>query len=299
MQSLIRHVKTAKAKTPKVDPAPSRWAWRLQRLMLTPGFRFGLRFGVPFAVVFAASSIYLGDDVRRQTILDTIAETRRAIEERPEFMVQVMAIDGASTETAEDIREILSIDFPTSSFDLDLEHIRLTVGGLDPVKEVTVRIRPGGILHIDATPRVPVAIWRQADGLTLIDETGARVADLDGRNLRPDLPLLAGPGADKAVPEALALIDAAAPLGSRLRGVVRVGMRRWDMVLDRDQRVLLPEFGAVRALERVIALENAQDMLSRDVARVDMRLAQRPTVKMNEAATQEWWRIQQIEMDGQ
>ncbi|UOA27710.1 cell division protein FtsQ/DivIB [Pseudosulfitobacter sp. DSM 107133] len=294
MQPLIR-----RAKTPRADPAPSRWAWRLQRLMLTPGFRFGLRFGVPFVIVFAGASIYLSDDARRQVILDTVAEARRAIEERPEFMVQVMAIDGASTETGEDIREILPIDFPVSSFDLDLEHIRRTVSGLDPVKEASVRIRPGGILHIEVTPRVPVAIWRQPDGLTLIDETGAHVSGLARRSLRPDLPLVAGDGADKAVAEALTLVEAAAPLGSRLRGVVRVGLRRWDLVLDRNQRVLLPEEGAVSALERVIALENAQDLLTRDVARVDMRLAQRPTVKMNEAATQEWWRIRQIEMNGQ
>ena len=32
----MRSLKTAAA--PKADPAPSRWAWRLQRLMLTPGF---------------------------------------------------------------------------------------------------------------------------------------------------------------------------------------------------------------------------------------------------------------------
>lgn len=294
MRSLIR-----RNRTPKADPAPSRWAWRLQRLMLTPGFRFGLRFGLPFTVALLAGAIYLGDDARRQRVFDTVAEARRAIEERPEFMVQVMAIDGATTETAEDIREILPIDFPASSFDLDLEHIRRTVAGLDPVKEATVRIRPGGILQIDVTPRVPVAIWRQADGLTLIDETGAHVSGIARRSLRPDLPLVAGEGADKAVVEALELIEAAAPLGSRLRGVVRIGLRRWDVVLDRDQRVLLPEYGAVRALERVIALENAQDVLSRDVARVDLRIAARPTVKMNEAATQEMWRIRQIEVDRQ
>ena len=63
--------------------------------------------------------------------------------------------------------------------------------------------------------------------------------------------------------------------------------------------MLLPEYGAVPALERVIALENAQDVLSRDVARLDMRIAERPTVKMNEAATQEMWRIRKIEMDRQ
>ena len=32
------------------DPAPSRWSWRLQRLMLTPGIRLLLRAGIPFAL---------------------------------------------------------------------------------------------------------------------------------------------------------------------------------------------------------------------------------------------------------
>jgi len=84
-------------------------------------------------------------------------------------------------------------------------------------------------------------------------------------------------------------------LGARLRGIVRMGARRWDVVLDRDQRILLPEDGALRALEQVIALENAPDVqvLSRDVARVDMRLPDRPTVRMNQEAIQEWWLIRQ------
>ena len=84
------------------------------------------------------------------------------------------------------------------------------------------------------------------------------------------------------------------PLGNRLRGIVRIGERRWDVVLDRGQRVLLPETGSVQALERVIALSQAQDVLARDLAAVDMRLAARPTIRMNMAAVEEWWRIQQL-----
>ena len=60
-------------------------------------------------------------------------------------------------------------------------------------------------------------------------------------------------------------------LAERLRGLVRMGERRWDLVLDRDQRILLPEDGAVEALERVIALDEAQDILSRDILQVDLR----------------------------
>ena len=50
----------------------------------------------------------------------------------------------------------------------------------------------------------------------------------------------------------------------------------------------------MRALERVIALSEAQDMLQRDVAVVDMRLGQRPTLRMNEPAVQDWWRIREL-----
>jgi cell division protein FtsQ len=113
------------------------------------------------------------------------------------------------------------------------------------------------------------------------------------------LPLIAGEGANEHVDEAMELIRTAEPLGKRLRGVVRMGARRWDVVLDRDQRILLPATGAVTALEYVIALEGAQDVLSRDVARIDMRLGGRPTIKMNNDATQELWRIRQLPESGQ
>jgi len=100
----------------------------------------------------------------------------------------------------------------------------------------------------------------------------------------PDLPLLAGAGAREHVREALALMDAALPLGDRLRGLVRVGARRWDLVLDRNQRIRLPEQGAMQALERVLALDQAQDLLARDLLFVDMRNPNRPVLNVSPGA---------------
>lgn len=277
----------------KSDPAPSRWAWRMQRLMLTPTFRFGLRVGVPFCVTLLAGTIYLADEGRRSAITDAVADARASIEERPEFMVKMMAIDGAEGALAADIRAAVPLRFPQSSFDLDLAEIRKEISALNGIKKASVRIRPGGVLHVDVTPRVPVAIWRSADGLALVDETGAHVNEVSSRAEYGHLPLIAGQGAPRHVSEALRLTRTATALGDRLRGVVRMGERRWDVVLDRDQRIMLPELGALQALERVIALERAQEILTRDVSRVDMRLAQRPTVRMNEDATREWWHIRQ------
>jgi len=239
--------------------------------------------------------LFFADEDRRMAITQAVEETKLSIQERPEFMVKLMAVDGASGVLASQIRAAVPLEFPISSFDLDLTQVRRDIAALNGVRKANVRIRPGGVLQVDVTPRTPVALWRTDDGLMLIDEGGALVARADSRHAHPDLPLIVGEGAARHVPEALALYDAARPLGARLRGIVRMGARRWDVVLDRDQRILLPEDGALRALEQVIALENAPDVqvLSRDVARVDMRLPDRPTVRMNQEAIQEWWLIRQ------
>ncbi|MEO1362920.1 MAG: cell division protein FtsQ/DivIB [Pseudomonadota bacterium] len=280
----------------KRDPAPSRWAWRLQRLMLTPVFLFSLRVGLPFALTFGGASLWLSVPANQTLVTDTFAEFRASIEERPEFMVNLMAVDGADGPLAAAIREAVPLEFPLSSFDLDLEEVRATLALMPPVQAVSVRIRPGGVLQVDVTPRTGAAIWRTAGGLYLVDKSGVEFAEVSGRAARPDLPVIAGEGAPDHMDEALALVQAAAPLGDRLRGLVRLGNRRWDVVLDRDQRILLPTEGAVRALERVIALEGAQEVLSRDVSRIDLRLADRPTVRMTQTATQEWWRIRALNL---
>ena len=280
----------------KRDPAPSRWAWRLQRLMLTPVFLFSLRVGLPFALTFGGASLWLSVPGNQTLVTDTFAEFRASIEERPEIMVNLKAVDGAAGPLAAAIREAVPLEFPLSSFDLDLEEVRATLALMPPVQAVSVRIRPGGVLQVDVTPRTGAAIWRTAEGLYLVDKAGVEFAEVSGRAARPDLPVIAGEGAPDHMDEALALVQAAAPLGDRLRGLVRVGNRRWDVVLDRDQRILLPTEGAVRALERVIALEGAQEVLSRDVSRIDLRLADRPTVRMTQTATQEWWRIRALNL---
>ncbi|MFD3191123.1 cell division protein FtsQ/DivIB [Sedimentitalea sp. HM32M-2] len=284
---------------PPRDPAPSRLRYRMQRWMLTPGIRLGLRIGVPVTLILAAVTGYLADSERRQGLLLTVSDIRASIEERPEFMVNLMAIDGAGSNLSDAIRQAVPLEFPISSFDLDLAQIRARIAELAPVKSVGLRVRPGGILQVDVTERVPVVVWRTRTGLELLDETGAHIQDIPRRSVRGDLPLIAGEGAEHRVAEALALIEAAEPLGDRLRGLVRVGERRWDVVLDRDQRILLPGADPVSALERVIALGQAQDMLERDVAVVDMRLMARPTLRMTSDAVQDWWRIREINASGQ
>jgi cell division protein FtsQ len=277
------------------DPAPSRWAFRIERLWLTPLFRQLVRVGLPvFSVVFLVG-LFFSDETNRQTIAEHMADVRRSVAERPEFMVKLMAVDGASNALAETIRTATAVDLPKSSFDLDLDQMKVVIEQIEAVARAELRIRPGGILQVQVTERVPAILWREGDTLALLDKTGKRVAVLGTRSDRADLPLIVGEGADIVVPQALRIIAAAAPIEDRLRGLVRMGERRWDLVLDRDQRILLPENAPVDALEQIIAQDQAQDLFSRDLVAIDMRNATRPTLRMAPPAVEELRRIKALE----
>ena len=262
------------------DPAPSRWAYRMQRLWLTPVFRALFRVGLP-AFVFAGSmGLVLHNEARRDALYQGYANLRAQFEARPEFRVGMVSIEGASPDLADAVRAKLAVKLPQSSFALDLDALRLKAEALDAVASAQVRVRSGGVLQVLLEEREPAFVWRKADRLQLIDATGHRVAGLAARGDRPDLPLVVGEGADLAVDEAMAILLAAGPIDARLRGMVRVGNRRWDLVLDRDQRILLPATEPVAALERMLALDQADTLLDRDILMVDLRNAQRPVLRL-------------------
>ncbi|MEE9389004.1 MAG: cell division protein FtsQ/DivIB [Paracoccaceae bacterium] len=278
----------------KFDPAPSRIAYRLRRLWLTPLFRQTIRIGLPLALVAMALGWAVSQESYRLAVQDTFAEVRASIQSRPEFRVNLMAIDGASDAIAQDIREIVPVDFPVSSFDLDLTGMQNRISELDAVMRVDIQLRRGGILQIQVTERIPAAVWRVGRDIELLDALGHRVGVIASRMDRPDLPLLAGTGAQNQVPEALELLAVAGPVAPRIRGLVRIGERRWDLVLDREQRILLPENNAVQALLQVMAQEQASDLLARDIIIVDMRNHSRPTLRLAPPAVAELRRIRDI-----
>ena len=280
---------------PRRDPAPSRWAYRMQRLWLTPVFRVLFRVGLPAFVFAMAVGLFLADDTRREAFAAGFGDMREKFEERPEFQVTLISVEGASADLADAVRAKLALPLPQSSFELDLDGARARAESLDAVAAAELRVRSGGVLQVLVTERDPVAIWRLEDGLQMLDASGHRVAGLKTRADRPDLPLLAGEGADLAMTEALEILEASGPLTPRLRGLVRMGQRRWDIVLDRDQRILLPAANPVAAMERLLALDQAEDLLARDILSIDLRNEHRPVLRLAPFALGELRKAQGIE----
>ena len=275
MQSLGRNIPLRR------DPAPTRWQYRLQRLWLTPYYRVLLRYGGPVLVLAVVAQLVLQSETRRAAIVQSFVDIQEKFQARPEFRVGLLSIEGASADLADAVRARLGVKLPASSFDLDLTALRAKAQEMDAVASADLSLRTGGVLQVVITEREPMLIWRvSADRLEMLDATGHRVAALAARADRPDLPLIAGQGADLSAAEALSLIDAAGPLLPRMRGLVRMGERRWDMVLDRGQRILLPQDQPVQALEALLDMNSADDILTRDITDIDLRVAARPAIRL-------------------
>lgn len=263
---------------------PSRLSYRIQRVWLTPFYRRAIKIGLPAAACMVALAMTLANADRRMAISAHAEAVYAAFVDRPDFMVTELRLPDMAPELEQAIRGVITPELPKSSWRLDLDDLRSRIELLDAILVADLRLLSDGVLAVSVTERVPAILWRSADGLEVLDIEGMRIGFAPDRTALPDLPVIAGEGGGAQVPEALDLFDAATPLGDRMRGLVRVGERRWDVVLDRGQRVKLPETGAVAALEHVIALEQAQDVLARDILAADMRNPARPVLQISEGA---------------
>lgn len=276
---------------PRRDPAPSRLRYRLTRFWLRPSYRRAVNFGLPMiAGVLAAWTLASEFDLKNRALTAVVA-ARETLIDRPQFLITKIEIPDVSADLAEQIRETSLVTLPVNSLEVNVAAVRDRVEQLASVERARVRAIAGGVLEIRAIERIPVVIWRGPDGLQLLDPAGVRVAEIDSRLRRSDLPLVAGAGAETHVSEALAILAEARPIASRIRGLVRVGERRWDVVLDRDQAIRLPEADPMAALRRVLALEKAEDVLERDISVLDLRDPQRPMLRLTEEALAEIARV--------
>jgi cell division protein FtsQ len=174
-----------------------------------------------------------------------------------------------------------------SSLKLDVEELRLRVEALGAVETATVQFDPQGTLRITVVERIAVVLFRRADEvLVMLDKGGVEIGPAGRRADHPGLPVILGAGAPDHVGEVIALLGGAPGIVPRLRALIRVGERRWDLALDRGMTIKLPQTGGVEALSRIMALHYGEELLDRDIKVIDMRLPERPVLRMKSEAAE-------------
>ncbi|MEO0823355.1 MAG: cell division protein FtsQ/DivIB, partial [Pseudomonadota bacterium] len=267
----------------RIGPGPSKLAYRLRRTWAKPAVRSCFLVYLPMALLGIAGWRAVSDDALRARVEAETAAAWTALAARPEFALQGVAISGASARLRAAVHGALALPAGQSSLGVSVGDLRARVEALGAVQSARVQLDPEGILRVHVVPRDPVALWRDGEGrLASVAADGTVIAGVARRAAHPSLLVLVGEGARAAVGEALALMRQAPEITGRLRAFVRVGERRWDMVLERDVRVMLPAEAPGRALEQVQFLDLTREVLERDIAAIDLRVPGRTVLRLTE-----------------
>ena len=269
-------------KLKKRDPAPSRLGYKFSRWMLSPFIKKSVFFGMPLIILLLPVFIFLKDQNNKNLVEEIVLDFYRKIIERPEFMLSALSIQGSSDSLNAEIREILGLNFPISSFDLDLADLRNRVLSLPPVETAEVRLEGGSILHVKVKEKVPALLLKDDTGIHVLNKNGDYIRPLLSTEYGSKLPVITGEGAQKAAAEAFILFSALYDKLDEVRGLVLVGGRRWNIVLKSGQVIMLPEKKSEQAVQKILILDKAEKILSRDIAVLDFRLPYRITLRFPE-----------------
>ncbi len=153
---------------------------------------------------------------------------------------------------------------------------------LASVRDATVeRVLPGTVL-VHLVERRPFAIWQHDGKFSVIDRHGRVLAHHDvAVTLREGgmLPLVVGAGAPGHVAMLFRRLARYPEIAARVTAAVRVGERRWNLLLKSRTTVELPASGQTAALAHLMEFQTRIALLDRPVERIDLRLADRLVVR--------------------
>jgi cell division protein FtsQ len=91
-------------------------------------------------------------------------------------------------------------------------------------------------------------------------------------------------GAAPRAQEILSLLERYPDLRDQVRAAILIAERRWNLRLRNGLDIRLPETAVEQALVTLVGLDRDKKLLSRDIVFVDLRLPDRVTVQLSEAA---------------
>jgi len=201
------------------------------------------------------------------------------------FGIAGVALSGNRHLNRDEIFAAAGVTGHTSLLFLDVADTRARLKTNPWIADATVQKLYPNHLQITITERTAFALWQKDRRVGVIADDGTVLEPYFSRRFL-GLPLFVGAGAAERAKDFLTLINRYPDIRDQVRAAVLVAERRWNLRLKNGVDVRLPEFDVERALDQLVALDRDKKLLSRDIAAVDLRLPDRVTVRLSDAAAQ-------------
>jgi cell division protein FtsQ len=261
-----------------------RWIGRLGvRIARVPPRGFGVA-GTAFLLAGTLSyGIVAGGHVA--DVIDWLKDARDQAANAAGFRIAAISLTGQKEISREEVLTTAGVTGHASLLFLDADAARVRLKANPWIGDAAVFKLYPDRLQITVTERQAFALWQKDGNVSVIASDGTVLQSFVEDRYR-NLPLVVGRGAERQARDFLAIVDRYPDIRSALRASVLVAERRWNLRLDNGIDVRLPEGDVVQALDRLVALDREKKLLSRDIVIVDLRLPDRVTVRLSDAAAQ-------------
>jgi cell division protein FtsQ len=218
-------------------------------------------------------------------IVDLFKDVRNMGANAAGFKIAAVAVSGEKHLSREEVLAAAGVTGRASLLFFDVADARARLLTNPWIAEATVqKLLPDRIV-ISISERKPFALWQRAGRVGVIAADGTVLEPYVLRRYA-DLALVVGVGAEIRAREFLAMLDRRPGLRDNVRASVLVAERRWNLRLKNGVDVRLPEFDVEQALDQLVVLERDSKLSSRDITAIDLRLADRITVRLSDGAFQ-------------
>jgi len=256
-----------------------RWRSRLARLPSG--------IGIAGSVLLLAGALGYGV-VKGQHVADLVTwfkDARDTVANSVGLRIAAISLTGSKEVSREEILTTAGVTGRASLLFLDADAARTRLMANPWIGDAAVLKLYPDRLQITVTERQAFAIWQKDGRVSVIAADGTVLEPFVERRY-VGLPLVVGNGAERVAKDFLAVIDQYPDIRAQLRASILVAERRWNLRLANGIDVRLPETDVVAALDRLVALDRDKKLLSRDITMVDLRLPDRVSVRLSDAAAQ-------------
>jgi cell division protein FtsQ len=267
---------------PRFGPAATGAAKRdeLRPHLRGAGMRRALRIALGTATACAvvapvywaitSGALLAGIDRVHRGFLDMTAQSGLALRE--------VRVEGRGETAIADILTAVQANRGDPILGIDIDGVRQRLEDLPWIVSAGVERRFPDQLVVSVTEAEPMALWQRNQKLFLVSRNGD-VIETANLAKYAKLLIIVGDDAPKRAQDLFAMLAAEPELRQRVTAAVLVGKRRWNIRMDNDVDVKLPEDGAADAWRRFAELNRKNDLLNKDVSIVDLRQPDRVVVR--------------------
>lgn len=263
-----------------VLPRPLRRAVRFLGSLASGRVNIPRHVGSASVVAFyAATAVYIF------ALVGEPVQVTQAMTSAAGFAINNVKVSGNAETSEIDILEKVGLDGTTSLMSLDVAQTRDALKTLPWVLDADVRKIYPDTVEIKLKEKVAFGIWQHGSQLELIERDGKPIARLRD-NKFAYLPLFVGRDAGTGASEIMDDLERWPAVKVRVKALMRVAGRRWDLKLDNGVVIKLPERGMDRAMADLGDFDARHQVLERDILAIDLRLEDRTTVQLTADAAE-------------